>query len=98
MTEKGLRITVETVAKLEEKLSGDWKYHIDGQLKLATGRQATKVMEKFLPILRRLKKNRKLILVPIARGLCLQGLLPGQKNPLHQQEGGGVPLGACCPG
>jgi hypothetical protein len=97
MTQKGLRITVETVAKLEEKLSGDGKYHIDGQLKLATGRQATKVMEKFLPILRRLKKNRKLILVPSPRFVS--------GRPAAWTEEPTAPTGrrrgssrACCPG
>jgi hypothetical protein len=110
LTEKGMRVTVETVGRLESKLSTegqdrvtikddmvvvimvmdnslyfveeedggrhlpqrseDGKYHIDGQLKLATGRQAAKVMEKFLPILRRLKKNRKLIVVPSPRYVC----------------------------
>jgi hypothetical protein len=115
LTERGMRITPETVAKLETKLaeaegaegdsgelrveedmvvvlwvmdnslyfaededgarnlpkrSEDGKFHIEGQVKLASGRQASKAMERFLPVLRRLKKNRKLILVPTPRFVC----------------------------
>jgi hypothetical protein len=110
LTEKGLRMTAEAVAKLEGKLDGseeegepvkddmvvvfwimdnslyfaedeegsrvlprrgdDGKYHFEGQVKLANGKQATKALEKFLPVLRRMKKNKKVILVPSPRHVC----------------------------
>jgi hypothetical protein len=119
LTEKGMRITAETVSKLETKLaeaemeaededvdmvnekveddmvvvlwvmdnslyfaededgarnlpkrSEDGRYHIEGQVKLATGKQAAKAMERFLPVLKRLKKNKKLIMVPTPRFVC----------------------------
>jgi hypothetical protein len=110
LTEKGLRMTEEAVAKLESKLEGseedgepvnddmvvvlwimdnslyfaedeegarvlpkrgeDGKYHIEGQLKLASGKKATKALEKFLPVLRRMKKNKKVILVLSPRHIC----------------------------
>ncbi len=108
LTEKGLRMTAEAVAKLERKLEGSeedgepvnddmvvvlWIMdnslyfaedeeglrvlpkrgedgHIEGQLKLASGKQATKALEKFLPVLRRMKKNKKVVLVPSPRHIC----------------------------
>jgi len=60
----------EDGARYLPKRGEDGKYHIEGQLKLATGKQAVKTMEKFLPVLRRLKKNRKVILVPSPRHIC----------------------------
>ncbi len=77
--------------------SGDGKYHIDGQLKLATGRQATKVMEKFLPILRRLKKNRKLILVPSPRFASARPAAWTEEPTAPTGRRGGSSR-ACCPG
>ncbi len=67
--------------------SGDGKYHIGGQLKLAMGRQATKVMERFLPIPRRLKKNRKLILVPSPRFVCKACCLDRTHCSNRKEEG-----------
>ncbi len=67
--------------------SGDGKHHIGGQLKLAMGRQATKVMEKFLPIPRRLKKNRKLILVPSPRFVCKACCLDRTHCSNRKEEG-----------
>jgi hypothetical protein len=60
----------EDGARYLPKRGDDGKYHIEGQLKLATGKQAVKAMEKLLPLLRLLKKNRKLILVPTPRNVC----------------------------
>ncbi len=39
-------------------------------MKLASGKQAAKAMERFLPVLKRLKKNKKLIMVPTPRFVC----------------------------
>jgi hypothetical protein len=55
---------------LPEKGS-DGKYHIVGQLRLASAKQAAKVLQKLLPLLRLLKKNKKIILVPLPRYICL---------------------------
>ncbi len=125
LTEERLRITVETVGRLERKLDGegedkvsieddmvvvimvmdnslyfvededggrhlprraeDGTYH--GQLKLATGKQAAKAMEKFLPILRRLKKNRKLILVHSPRFVCKACCLDKTHCTNRKEEG-----------
>ncbi len=46
----------EDGARYLPKKGDDGKYHIEG-LFLATGKQASEAMKKFLPILRRMKKN-----------------------------------------
>ncbi len=51
------------------KKGADNRYHIDGNLRMASGKQASKILEKFLPILRLLKKNKKLIFAPLPRYL-----------------------------
>jgi hypothetical protein len=60
----------EEGARVLPKRGEDGKYHIEGQLKLASGKKATKALEKFLPVLRRMKKNKKVILVPSPRHIC----------------------------
>ncbi len=136
LTEKGMRITAETVAKLETRLaedeaedesegdemmrekvrddmvvvlwvmdnslyfaedeegarnlpkrSEDGKYHFEGQVKLASGKQAAKAMERFLPVLRRLKKNRKLIMVPTPRCVCKACCLDKNHCVNRREEG-----------
>ena len=136
LTEKGMRITAETVAKLETRLaedegedesegdemmrekvrddmvvvlwvmdnslyfaedeegarnlpkrSEDGKYHFEGQVKLASGKQAVKAMERFLPVLRRLKKNRKLIMVPTPRCVCKACCLDKNHCVNRREEG-----------
>jgi len=46
------------------------KYHVDGQVKLASAKHVRKILQKFLPVLELLKKNRKIILVPLPRYVC----------------------------
>jgi hypothetical protein len=136
LTEKGMRITAETVAKLETRLaedeaedeaeedemmrekvrddmvvvlwvmdnslyfaedeegarnlpkrSEDGKYHFEGQVKLASGKQAAKAMERFLPVLRRLRKNRKLIMVPTPRCVCKACCLDKNHCVNRREEG-----------
>jgi hypothetical protein len=38
-------------------------YHIDGQVTLVSAKQVRKVLQKLLPVLQLLKKNRKIILI-----------------------------------
>jgi len=47
------------------------KFHVDGQLRLASAKQIRKILQKFLPVLQLLKKNRKIILVPLPRYVCM---------------------------
>jgi hypothetical protein len=37
----------------------------EGQLKLASAKQAAKVLQKLLPLLRLLRKNKKIIMIPL---------------------------------
>jgi hypothetical protein len=60
------------------------KYHVDGQVKLASAKQVRKILQKFLPVFQLLKKNRKIILVPLPAVLSGGG-------PLHKQEGERLP-------
>jgi uncharacterized membrane protein YgcG len=46
------------------------KYHVDGQVRLASAKHVRKILQKFLPVLELLKKNRKIILVPLPRYVC----------------------------
>jgi hypothetical protein len=46
------------------------KYHVDGQVKLASAKHVRKILQKFLPVLELLKKNRKIIMVPLPRYVC----------------------------
>ena len=60
------------------------KYHIEGQLKLASAKQAAKVLQKLLPLLRWLKKNKKIIMIPlpvVQRGEASPGGRGGQAIP-----------------
>ena len=61
----------EEGARFLPSKGSDEKYHIEGQLKLASAKQAAKVLQKLLPLLRLLKKNKKLILIPLPRYICL---------------------------
>jgi hypothetical protein len=45
-------------------------YHVDGQVKLASAKQIRRILQKFLPLLQLLKKNKKIILVPLPRYVC----------------------------
>jgi hypothetical protein len=54
----------EDGARYLPKKGADNRYHIDGNLRMASGKQASKILEKFLPLFRLLKKNKKLILAP----------------------------------
>jgi hypothetical protein len=61
----------EEGARFLPKKGADDKYHIEGQLKLASAKQAAKVFQKLLPLLRLLRKNKKIILIPLPRYICL---------------------------
>ncbi len=43
------------------------KHHVHGEVKMASGKQIRKIMQKLLPVLQLLKKNRKIILIPLPR-------------------------------
>ncbi len=43
---------------------------MDGQVKLASAKQIRRILQKFLPLLQLLKKNKKIILVPLPRYVC----------------------------
>ena len=45
-------------------------YQVDGQVKLASAKQIRRILQKFLPLLQLLKKNKKIILVPLPRYVC----------------------------
>jgi hypothetical protein len=47
------------------------KHHVHGQVKLTSAKQIRKIMQKLLPVLQLLKKNRKIILIPLPRYVCL---------------------------
>jgi hypothetical protein len=47
------------------------KHHVHGQVKLASAKQIRKIMQKLLPVLQLLKKNRKINLIPLPRYVCL---------------------------
>jgi hypothetical protein len=57
-------------ARYLSKKGADGKFHIEGQLKLASAKQAAKVLQKLLPLLRLLKRN-KIIFVQLPRYICL---------------------------
>ncbi len=61
----------EEGARYLPKKGADEKYHIEGQLKLASAKQAAKVLQKLLPLLRLLRKNKKIIMIPLPRYICL---------------------------
>jgi hypothetical protein len=61
--------TEEGESHLPKKDDGG-KYHVDGQVKLASAKQVRKILQKFLPVLQLLKKNRKIIMVPLPRYVC----------------------------
>ncbi len=79
--------TEEGESHLPKKDDGG-KYHVDGQVKLASAKQVRKILQKFLPVLELLKKNRKIILVPLPRYVCQPCCLLG---PLYEQEREGFP-------
>ncbi len=60
---------------------------IEGQVKLASGKQAAKAMERFLPVLKRLKKNKKLIMVPTPRFVCKACCLDKNHCVNRREEG-----------
>jgi hypothetical protein len=66
LTKKGMKVGPSTI----DNLYGG-KYHVDGQLKLASAKQIRKILQKFLPVLQLLKKSRKIILVPLPRYVCM---------------------------
>ncbi len=58
-------------ARYLPKRADDGKYHIEVQLKLASAKQAAKVLQKLLPLLRLFKKSKKIIMIPLPRYICL---------------------------
>jgi hypothetical protein len=61
----------EEGARYLPKKGADKKYRIEGQLKLASAKQDAKVLQKLLPLLRLLRKNKKIIMIPLPRYICL---------------------------